>query len=308
MSSAAHEPVLQEVAADVFAYLQPEGGWCVSNAGLIASGGSTALIDTAATEARAQRLRQKVLADGRPAPFALVNTHSHGDHTFGNFLFPEATVIAHANARDEMDRAGLHLTELWPDVAWGGVEVRLPAVTYRDRLTLHVGEVTAELLHFGPSHTANDTVVWIPERKVLFTGDIVMSGFTPFVPLGSVSGSLKVIQQLRELGATTVVTGHGPVAGPEVLDVTEEYLRWVWQLAADGIAAGQPPLTVAREADLGRFAELGEPERLVANLHRAYAEQRTPEAAFDFDVLLKEMGIIFGEMMEYHGGPLTCCA
>ncbi|MFI2431149.1 MBL fold metallo-hydrolase [Streptomyces sp. NPDC018693] len=308
MSPAASEPFLQEVAADVFAYLQPEGGWCVSNAGLIASGGSTALIDTAATEARARRLRRQVLTDGRPAPSALVNTHSHGDHTFGNFLFPEATVIAHANAREEMARAGLHLTELWPDVAWGGVEVRLPVVTYRDRLTLHVGEVTAELLHLGPAHTAHDTVVWIPERKVLFTGDIVMSGFTPFVPLGSVSGSLKVIQQLRDLGATTVVTGHGPVAGPEVLDVAEEYLRWVRQLAADGIAAGLPPLDVAREADLGRFAELGESERLVANLHRAYAEQRTPAAELDFDVLLKEMGIIFGEMMEYHGGPLTCCA
>ncbi|WP_053708054.1 MBL fold metallo-hydrolase [Streptomyces sp. NRRL B-3648] len=308
MSPAASEPVLQEVADGVFAYVQPEGGWCVNNAGVIASGGSVALIDTAATRARAERLRNAVLSDGRPAPFALVNTHSHGDHTFGNSLFPEATVIAHVNARDEMDRAGLHLTELWPDVAWGGVEVRLPSVTYRDRLTLHVGELTAELLHFGLAHTANDTVVWIPERKVLFTGDIVMSGFTPFVPLGSVAGSLKVIERLRGLGATTVVTGHGPVGGPELLDVTEDYLRWVRQLAVDGIAAGRAPLAVAREADLGRFAALGEPERLVANLHRAYAEQLTPEAEPDFDVLLKEMGVIFGEMVDYHGGPLTCCA
>ncbi|GAA1887256.1 MBL fold metallo-hydrolase [Streptantibioticus ferralitis] len=308
MSSATKEPVLQEVAADVFAYLQPEGGWCVNNAGLVASGASVAVIDTAATEARTRRLRQQVLAGGRPAPFALVNTHSHGDHTFGNFLFPEATVIAHVNARHEMARAGLHLTELWPDVAWGDVEVRLPTVTYQDRLTLHVGELTAELLHFGLAHTANDTVVWIPERKVLFTGDIVMSGFTPFVPLGSISGSLNAIQQLRGLGATTVVTGHGPVAGPEVFDVAEAYLRWVQQLAAEGIAAGLAPLAVAREAGLGQFAELGEPERLVANLHRAYAERRAPEAEFDFGVLLKEMGVIFGEMMDYHGGSLTCCA
>ena len=308
MSPAANEPVLEEVADGVFAYVQPEGGWCVNNAGVLASGGSVALIDTAATRARAERLRRTVLADGRPAPFAVVNTHSHGDHTFGNFLFPEATVIAHVNARDEMDRAGLHLTELWPDVAWGGIEVRLPSVTYQERLTLHVGELTAELLHFGNAHTANDTVVWIPERKVLFTGDIVMSGFTPFVPLGSVSGSLKVIERLRGLGATTVVTGHGPVGGPELLDVTEDYLRWVRQLAVDGIAAGRAPLTVAREADLGRFAGLGEPERLVANLHRAYAEHLAPEAELDFDVLLKEMGVIFGEMVDYHGGPLTCCA
>ena len=302
------EPILQEVAAGVFAYLQPEGGWCVNNAGVLASGGSVALVDTAATEARARAMRDRVLAGGSPAPSLIVNTHSHGDHTFGNMVFPEATVVAHANARDEMERAGLHLTQLWPDVDWGRVEVALPAVTYRDRLTVHVGDLTAELLHYGLAHTANDTVVWIPECKVVFTGDIVMSEFTPFVPLGSVAGSLKAIEQLRGLGATTVVTGHGPVAGPEVFDVGEAYLRWVQRLAEDGIAAGVEPLEVAREADLGEFAELGEPERLVANLHRAYAEHHDPETELGFDVLLKQMGVIFGEMIEYHGGPLTSCA
>lgn len=306
----ADEPVLREVADGVFAYVQPDGGWCVNNAGLITSGEVSALVDTTATEARSRRLREQVLARGRRAPAMLVNTHSHGDHTFGNYLFPEATVYAHTEARREMQQAGLHLTELWPDVVWGDIEVALPQVTYQSGMTLHVGELAVELLHPGPAHTVNDTVVWVPERRVLFTGDIVMSGVTPFCPLGSITGTLKAIGQLRGLDPVVVVTGHGPVAGPEVLDVAEEYLRWVQDLARQGLRAGLAPKDVAREADLGAFAELLEPARLIPNLHRAYAEERNAAhgEVLDIGAMIKEMGTVFQEMVAYNGGPLACHA
>ncbi|MER5704778.1 MBL fold metallo-hydrolase [Micromonospora sp. NPDC002296] len=304
------EPSLTEVADGVFAYLQPDGGWCVSNAGLVVSDGVAALVDTAATEARTRLLREHVTADGRPAPAVLVNTHSHGDHTFGNHLFPEATIFAHAHARNEMDRAGLHLTELWPGVVWGDVRVALPQVTYRDPVTVHVGGLAVELVPVGPAHTTNDTVVWVPERGVLFTGDIVMSGVTPFCPLGSIAGSLRAVDELRRFGATTLVTGHGPVGGPEILDVAERYLRWVRDLAREGVAAGSTPLEVARAADLGPFAELKEPERLVPNLHRAFAEERSTALGEELDIvaMAREMGVIFQEMVTYKGEPLSCCA
>lgn len=245
------EPVLQEVADGVFAYVQAPGGWCVNNAGVLASGKEVALVDTAATQARAVRLREHVLRNGRKAPFAIINTHSHGDHTFGNFVFPEATVFGHVLARDEMRQAGLHLTELWPDVEWGSIELALPIATYDDRMTLHVGDLTAELIHTGPAHSSNDTIVWVPEQRVLFTGDIVMSGVTPFFPMGSIAGSLRAIEQMRALGADTVVSGHGPVGGPAILDTGEAYLRWVQDLARSGMAAGLAPSEVARDAEKG---------------------------------------------------------
>lgn len=303
-------PEFQEVADGVFAYIQSPGGWCVNNAGMIVSGTDVALVDTAGTRERTLRLRDQVRRVGGRDPFAVVNTHSHGDHTFGNFLFPDATIVAHEYARLEMDRAGLHLTELWPDVSWGDPEIALPTVTYRDRLTLHVGGHTAELSHFGPAHTANDTVVWLPGARVLFAGDVVMNGVTPFCPLGTIAGSLRVIDRLRALEPAVVVSGHGPVGGPEVLDVTEAYLRWIQELARGGVAAGLAPSEVAKAADLGPFAELLEPERLVANLHRAYAEERGAASGREPDVLamIREMGVIFGEMVDYHGGPLACHA
>ncbi|MCX4906895.1 MBL fold metallo-hydrolase [Streptomyces sp. NBC_00878] len=297
------EPRLDEVADGVFAYVQPDGGWCLNNAGLIVSGRHAALVDTAATEARTRALRGAVLAAAQAPPRVVVNTHAHGDHTFGNFVFPEAVVVGHERTREEMATVGLHLTGLWPEVSWGAVEVVLPDITYRDRMTLHIGGTTAELLHPGPAHTTNDTVVWLPRERVLFTGDLVMSGVTPFCPMGSVAGSLRALAVLRSLGAHTVIPGHGPVRGPEVLDAAEGYLQLVRRLAREGTAAGITPLQAARAADLGPYGEWVDAERLVPNLHRAYAEERGQAVGDPAD-----MPALFAEMVEFHGGRPVCQA
>ncbi len=292
---------LEEVADGVFGYIQPDGGWCLNNAGLIVSDGQSALVDTAATETRARALREAVLGVSPAAPRTLVNTHFHGDHAFGNFVFPEALVIGHERTRTEMLSAGLHLTGLWPDVCWGDIDLVPPALTFTDRLTLHVGDVRAELLHLGPAHTSNDTVVWLPEQRVLFAGDLVMNGATPFVPMGSVSGSLAALAALRELDPRTIVPGHGAVSGPGLLDDAEQYLRYVRELAREGMEAGLSPIDIAREADLGPYGGWLDSERLVPNLHRAIAEERGAAPGSPVD-----MTALFGEMIEFHGGVPVC--
>lgn len=295
---------LIELAPGVHAYVQLDGGWCLSNAGVIADSGDVVVVDTAATERRARGLKAAVGALTGTSARTVVNTHFHGDHTFGNFMFrPEAEIVAHETARDEAAVAGLGMRGLWPEVQWGAVELTLPAKTYRDHAELRVGGLRVELLHPGPAHTRGDTIVWIPDRSVLFAGDIVMSGATPFCLMGSVSGTLRTVAWLRELGAQTIVGGHGPVGGPELLDVTEAYLKWVQRLAADGLRRGLDPLAVARATDFGEFGALLDRERLVGNLHRAYAELRGEPEGSELDVLT-----IFHEMVEYHGGPLTCFA
>ncbi|GHG84110.1 MBL fold metallo-hydrolase [Streptomyces griseocarneus] len=296
-------PQLTEVAEHVHAYVQPDGGWCVNNAGVVVSDGEALLIDTAATETRAHALREAVKGVNPAAPRMLVNTHSHGDHTFGNFVFPEAVVIGHRRTRDEVLQIGLHLTTLWPDVCWGDVELTPPQVTFDDRLTLHVGSVRAELMHLGPAHTTNDTVVWMPDQRVLFTGDLVMSGATPFCPMGSVSGSIEAVRALRKLGPEVVVAGHGPVAGPELLDSTEGYFLMLQRLAKDGVAAGLTPVEVARETDLGEYAGLLDAERIVPNLHRAYIEEKGGAPGSPVD-----MPAVFAEMVEFNGGLPACHA
>ncbi|MEV5336619.1 MBL fold metallo-hydrolase [Streptomyces werraensis] len=294
---------LTEIADRVHAHVQPDGGWCLSNAGLLADGNDAVLVDTAATRARALRLRRAVLRIVPRPPRLLVATHFHGDHTFGNCVFPEAVVVAHEQARQDIHTAGLHLTGLWPDVCWGDPEVVVPQLTYRDRTTVHAGTLRAELLHPGPAHTTGDTAVWLPEQRVLFTGDLVMNGVTPFCPMGSVAGSLAALRTLRALGARTVVPGHGPVGGPELLDVNEGYLLRLQRLAADGLAAGLGPLETAREAGPGPYAGLLDSERLVPNLHRAFHEALGGRPGDPLDI-----PALFKEMTRYHGGLPVCRA
>jgi cyclase len=297
------EPRLEEIADGVHAFLQPDGGWCLNNAGVVVDGGTALLVDTTATEARARRLRELVEGVAPSPPRLLVNTHAHGDHTFGNFVFPEALVVGADRTREEAARTGLHLTTLWPEVSWGAVELSLPQLTFQDSLSLHLEGRTAEVSTFGPAHSVCDSVVWLPEQRVLFAGDLVMAGVTPFMLTGSVGGLRDAVAELRKFDAVTVVPGHGPVGGPELLDTAERYLAWLLDLAAAGLAAGQTPLEVARATDLGEFAEFLDSERLVPNLHRAYGELRGggPEDFADIAEMVRDMA-------DLHGGFPACHA
>ncbi|WP_411080845.1 MBL fold metallo-hydrolase [Streptomyces sp. cmx-18-6] len=295
---------LERVADGVYAFVQPEGGWCLNNAGLVVGRDSAVLVDTAATESRTRRLREEVARIVPDGPDHVVNTHFHGDHTFGNGQFaPRAVIVAHEGTRADTAEAGLGLRHLWPDVEWGDTPLTLPTLTFRDELTLRQGDLRTELLHVGPAHTANDVVAWVPERSVLFTGDVVWSGVTPYVLMGSVTGSLKALDRLRALGPAVVVPGHGPVGGPELIDATRAYLVRIQELAADGLRRGVDALRAAREADLGAFGELLDPERLVGNLHRAYAELEGLAPGARIDVAAS-----FKEMVAFNGGLPACHA
>lgn len=295
-------PRLERVGEQVYAYVQPPGGWCVNNAGIVAGG---VLIDTVATEARALRLRHAVESLDAGPVHTVVNTHFHGDHTFGNGLMGDGvTIIAHELTRHDMAATGSGMTRLWPDVTWGRVAPVLPTVTFADALTLHEGGVTIELVHVGTAHTTGDVVAWLPDERILFTGDVAFSGGTPYVLMGSVEGSLRAVDRLRALDPEVVVCGHRPVCGPEVFDTVESYLRWLRRLARQGLAAGHDPLRTALAAELGGFGALQDPERLVGNLHRAYAELRGMEPGAPLDVLA-----VHRDMVEYHGNrPLTSLA
>jgi cyclase len=276
-------PTLEEVGDGMWAYVQLDGTWGLNNAAVLAGSEGVTLVDTCFTERR---------------------THHHGDHTHGNWLVPGATVVGHERCREEVLASGTISEVVFPGVEWGEIQVRAPFVTFTDRLTVWVDELRVDLLFVGPAHTTNDVVAWVPERRTLFAGDLVFNGGTPFVVMGSVAGALTALERLEDLGAETIVPGHGPVCGPEALAAQRAYLRLVSDLADEAHAAGVEPLRAAREADLGDFAGWHDPERLVGNLHRALAERRGLEAGGELDV-----AAAFGDMVAYNGGqPLRCLA
>ena len=293
MSGAVPDPSLEEVAEGVHAYVQPDGTWFLNNAGVLIGSRSVILVDQCGTVARGRALLEAARRIADLPVQALVNTHHHGDHTFGNFLVPDgACIIGHHLARDEVITTGTTITALFQGPEWGDIEVRPPMVTFDRELTLWLDDREVQLLHFGtPAHTTNDVVAWLPDAGVLFSGDLVFNGGTPFALQGSISGWLETIPKLRELGAATLVPGHGPVTTPAALDVVEAYLRFVAEVAQDGRDAGLSPLEAAQAVDLGEFADLSDPERIVG----------TPDLhGTDVDLMLAA-----GEMMAYHGGPIT---
>ena len=165
-------------------------------------------------------------------------------------------------------------------------------------------DLEIEAPYVGPAHMSNDVVLWAPDRKLLFSGDILFNGGTPFVVAGSVAGSLMALETLRALGAETIVPGHGSVCGTEVIDDMVAYLRLVQELARKSFEAGLVPLEAARGTDLGRFKVWHDAERLAGNLHRAYSEIKGEPLGVTLDPRP-----MIADMIAYNGGkPVRCLA
>jgi cyclase len=298
-------PTVEEVSPGVYAYIQLDGTWGLNNTGFITGDDAIAVVDTCFTEARTRGFLEAIRGVTELPIRTLVNTHHHGDHTHGNYLLSGASIVGHELCRETVIDTGIHaLRPLFPNVVWGDLEVAAPFITFQDRLDLFVDDLKLELHYMGPAHTTNDVVVWLPERKLLFTGDLAFNGGTPFVAMGSIAGSLVALDRLREFGAETIVPGHGPVCGTEVLDDMEAYLRFVQERAGDAYAARMSPLNAAQQTDLGRYDDWHDKERLAGNLHRAYSELRGEPLGTVLD-----LGPIADDMIAYNGGqPIRCLA
>lgn len=285
----------------VYAYVQPDGGGWINNAGFIVGDDVVVSVDTCFTELRTRAYRAAIRRVTRTPVRIIVNTHEHSAHTDGNGLFAGATIVGHRRCREQVI-AGCG-RELEPDipVERGVLKAAPPFLTFKDELTLHVGDLRCEVRYVGRvAHTSNDVVVWIPETGVLFTGDLVVHGGTPFVPSGSISGSITVLDELQGLNPSVIVPGHGDVCGPEVIDDTIRYFRWLQDVAAGTKALGSTPLEVARSLDLGSYRDWREPERIVVNLTRAFLELDGAEPGAPIDLQQA-----FADTLAYRG-EATC--
>ncbi|UOR01883.1 MBL fold metallo-hydrolase [Leucobacter allii] len=286
MSAAA---TLQEVAGGVWAYVQPDGGWMVNNMGLIAGADGATSIDATSTEPR-MRAYLAAVARTTPAPVRrLVLTHAHPDHCNGASLLPDAEVIAHRAVAEELARPHALAPHIFEPFAQGDIRARRPTVVFEDAIALLDAERRIEVRHpGGPAHTAGDAYVWLPDDGVLFTGDLVFSGGTPFALSGSPAGWLRALEQMAALAPEVVVPGHGPVGGAELLEPVADYLRFLVDAARSARERGLTPLEAARGLDLGRFGGLLEPERIAGNLRRAIAELEG-DAAVDVAAAWQDM-------------------
>jgi glyoxylase-like metal-dependent hydrolase (beta-lactamase superfamily II) len=298
---------LQEVAPGVHAWLQPNGSWGESNAALVVGDGASLLVDTLWDA----RLTARMLDAMRPlterAPIAtVVNTHSDGDHWWGNQLVAGAEIVAARAAAavmahqspNEMARfgrlgaalrlagraplprrrdaaaIGAFVGEVLAPFDFGEVRLTPPTRTFTGELGLDVGGRAVRLVEVGPAHTAGDLVVHVPDAGVVIAADILFIGVTPVMWAGPVERWLTALDRLLETGAATFVPGHGPVCGPAEVERLGDYWRWLEPAALERLSAGARPAAVARELAGRRFGEWLDPERAVINVRTIDAHRR----------------------------------
>lgn len=311
---------LHEIGDGLFAWLQPDGGWGWSNAGLIVEGtprdGAAALVDTLFDTA----LTAEMLAsmEGRTGFGAatigqVVNTHANGDHTHGNHLLEKAEIIAsEASAREmeafspallaqlkaagaagQMGVAGTYFAEVFAPFDFAGVTERAPTRTFSGHTTLDVGGRGVDLIEVGPAHTAGDVLVHVPQGRAVFTGDILFIEGTPIMWAGPVSNWIAACDRIIAMDVDVIVPGHGPLTDKAGVREVADYLAYIQREARIRHDAGLSAEDAARDIGLGRYASWKDAERIAVNVDTLYREFSGDTAPPDAIRLFGLMGQIY---------------
>lgn len=286
---------LHDLGNGAWAWLQPDGGWGWSNAGLIVDGDQSLLVDTL-FDARltGDMLGAMQDATGLAADDigTLVNTHANGDHTHGNGLCRHAEIIAsEASAREmeEVDAArlrtmmeaapnlgptGKYLLDIFGDFDFGDVAERAPTRTFSGALELRVGDKRVELIEVGPAHTAGDVLVHVPDDRIVYTGDILFIDGTPIMWAGPVGNWIAACDRILAMDVEAIVPGHGPITDKAGVRTVQAYLHYIDGEARKRFDAGLSVRDAAHDIALGDYASWIDAERIAVNVDTLYREYR----------------------------------
>ena len=314
-ASARYEGGLREVAPGVHAWLQPNGSWGESNACLVVGDGASLLVDTLWDVRLTARMLDAMQPLTEQAPIAtVVNTHSDGDHWWGNQLVAGTEIVATEAAarvmadqspaemirfarmgaafrlagrlrvpyprRDDARAIGRFVAGVLTPFQFEEVRLTPPSRTFRGELALDVGGREVRLVEVGPAHTAGDLVVHVPDARTAIAADVLFIGVTPVMWAGPVAGWLAALERLLAGGAETFVPGHGPVCGAAEIERLADYWRWLEPAALRRLEAGASAPAVARELVLGGeldergFSDWAGPERAIINVRTIDAHRR----------------------------------
>lgn len=300
---------LHEIGNDCYAYLQPDGGWGYSNAGLVVGNGQSLLVDTLFDLKLTASMLESMKAVTASAPIGtVVNTHANGDHCYGNQLVKDANIVASAATAHEMTEVppamlaalnkapgevGDLFRSFFGDFEFEGIDLALPTHTFTGQLTVKVGERDIELIEVGPAHTAGDTIAYVPSARTVYTGDILFIGGAPIVWAGPLENWIAACDLINSLDVDVVVPGHGPLTDKAGVSRVREYLSFVLTEASARQEQGMDAFDAAREicADIlgdpiKSFATWKEFGRISVNVDTVYrsknANHKSPDVVEQF--------------------------
>jgi glyoxylase-like metal-dependent hydrolase (beta-lactamase superfamily II) len=227
---------LEELGEGVYAFTA-EGD---PNVGAVVGPDSVLCVDARATPTAAREWLHALRGvTDKPVEY-LVLTHYHAVRVLGASAYDARHVVAHANTRRWIEERGeqdweseyrrfprlFRDADSIPGLTW-------PDVVFADELTLFLGEREVRIRHVGGGHTIGDVVVWLPQERVLFAGDLVEARAAPYMGDAAVAAwHTGTLNALEALGAEAVVPGRGPAlrgaeVGRAILE-TREYLQLIW--------------------------------------------------------------------------------
>lgn len=226
---------LVKIAENVYSYIDvknpsPENGYG-ANAGIIIGRDGIVVVDTLISSKTAIRFIEDIrkITD-KPIKY-VINTHYHFDHAFGNSEFEKlgAVIIGHDNCRLSIrknadhalkDAANFGLT----DKDLEGTKIVWPSVSFRDKMTIDLGNEIIELMYFAPSHSADSILVFLPEKKLLFSGDVLFTDFHPFIAEGDLDGWNRILDYILYMDVEKIIPGHGPLSSKNDVKDMKDYL------------------------------------------------------------------------------------
>lgn len=284
---------LQDLGNGLYAWLQPDGGWGWSNAGLVVDGEESLLVDTL-FDLKLTASMLEAMKNAEPLAAAsigtLVNTHSNGDHCNGNALVDGAEIISSSATAEEMREEtpalmaeylkaapalgdmGAYFSRCFGQFEFEGIEQRYPTLTYQRELHRQVGDKSVVLLEAGPAHTKGDTLVYVPADKAVYTGDILFIEGHPLMWEGPVGNWIAACNRMLELDIETVVPGHGPITDKRGVRAVRDYLQYIHDEALLRYKAGMAMEQAARDISLADYDSWGDAERIAANVSTLYKE------------------------------------
>ena len=303
---------LEDLGNGLFAYLQPDGSWGLSNAGLVCDGEESLLVDTLYDLPLTQRMLDSMV-DATPAARqidTLVNTHANGDHCYGNELVRDARIIASTasaeemsavtptimaallKGADELGEAGRFLRQAFGAFEFDGITLTPPTETFDGRLDLQVGDRRVELLEVGPAHTRGDVLIHVPDAGVIFTGDILFIEGTPIMWEGPVANWIEACEKIVALNPEVVVPGHGPLTDTRGALAVRDYLIYVRDETRKRYDAGLSAREAALDIRLGDYSAWLDSERIAVNvltLYREFGDESPPPGPLEMFELMAEL-------------------